>query len=298
MDFQDTQNNWYIATILSLNLTEDTVYVQFDEWQDTFREWVPSSSPRLAPFRSLSTLRHITFIHGPIEETKDSWRYIWGSDEKGESKQRGIVGLRNLGNTAALSSVLQCLAQTRTLQSYFTANTYLQEINMRNPDGMGGEFVREIGNAFKRIWINDCSILSLTTLKQTIHKFQPRFAGYYTLDASEILIWYLDSLHEELNQILKKPVVGEIKETGQSDSDFANEAWDNFRKKHRSYIVDNMYGQMKGTVVCDVCKRVSRVFDPFLMVSVPVIEEKDLPERQSVIDCLVNSTKPQTLDDQ
>lgn len=174
VDFQDTENKWYTATVIALNLPEDTLHVQFDEWDDTFREWVPSSSPRLAPFRSLSTLRNITYAHTTSDE-KDAYSH-W-RDEKGESVQRGIVGIRNHVNSAVFTSVIQCLAQTHKLTDYFTSHKYLQEINVENPLGYKGELATEFGNVVKRIWINDCKVIHLHTIRKIIETWCPPFAG-------------------------------------------------------------------------------------------------------------------------
>ena len=50
----------------------------------------------------------------------------------------------------------------------------------------------------------------------------------------------------------------------------AKEAWNDYRKRNDSIIVDIFHGQLKSTLVCPVCEKVSVKFDPFCFLSVPV----------------------------
>lgn len=50
----------------------------------------------------------------------------------------------------------------------------------------------------------------------------------------------------------------------------ALEAWESYKKRNDSIIVDLMHGQIKSTLVCPVCDKVSIKFDPFCFLSVPV----------------------------
>ncbi len=52
--------------------------------------------------------------------------------------RKGLVGLRNLGNTCYMNSGLQCLSNTQQLTEYFLSNNFMRDINRVNPLGTRG----------------------------------------------------------------------------------------------------------------------------------------------------------------
>lgn len=89
-------------------------------------------------------------------------------------------------------------------------------------------------------------------------------------DSQEFVAFLLDGLHEDLNQITKKPYIEEKDANGRPDEIVAKEAWDNHLQRNKSIIVDLFQGQLKSTVTCNVCNKVSIKFDPFMYLSVPI----------------------------
>ena len=55
----------------------------------------------------------------------------------------------------------------------------------------------------------------------------------------------------------------------------AQESWENYKKRNDSIIVDTFHGQLKSTLVCPQCEKVSVTFDPFCYLSLPLPDKKE-----------------------
>lgn len=63
----------------------------------------------------------------------------------------------------------------------------------------------------------------------------------------------------------------ELKEAdGRPDDEVAKEAWNLHKSRNDSIVVDWFQGQLKSTLVCPECNRVSVTFDPFMYLSLPL----------------------------
>ncbi|KAG0094257.1 hypothetical protein BGZ93_007436 [Podila epicladia] len=96
--------------------------------------------------------------------------------------------------------------------------------------------------------------------------------GHEQQNSQELLAFLLDGLHEGPNRILKKPNTENPDATGRPDEEVANEAWHIHKARNDSFIVDLFQGQLKMTVVCSECSKVSVTFDPFMYLTLPLLD--------------------------
>ena len=238
------------------------------------RETTPGPSVPAAPAAPIST-RYNNFSN-------------YGESGNSERSQPGLCGLSNLGNTCFMNSIIQGLSNTPPIMEYFANDNYIEDVNEENPLGMKGEIARAFGEMVKNIWSGRYSYVVPRNFKMAVGRFAPQFSGYQQQDSQELLTFLLDGLHEDLNRIKKKPYI-EMKDAGnRPDEEIAAEAWDIYKKRNDSVILDIFFGLLKSTVVCPECPKISVTFDPFCHLSLPLPVKK---ERQIEVRNYKSSTK-------
>lgn len=113
---------------------------------------------------------------------------------------------------------------------------------MDNPLGTKGKLVLSYSKLLNELWNKDSDTFSPNQLKTVVGEKNPMFQGYQQHDSQEFLNFLLDSLHEDLNRVYKKPYV-ELKESAnRPDEEVALEHWHGHLKRNQSVIVDLMQG--------------------------------------------------------
>jgi ubiquitin carboxyl-terminal hydrolase 4/11/15 len=214
-----------------------------------------------------------------------------------------------------MNSALQCLSATKPLTDYFLSEMYKKDINRNNPLGMGGEIAERYGELLRSIWNGRYMSISPSRFKSALGRFAPQFSGYQQHDSQEFLAFLLDGLHEDLNRVkrggnssssggvngngnnsgvkqLSRSIstnslaggglnstnnnigIGSTEQSGEER--MANEAWQGYKLRNQSVVVDLFQGQFRSSVRCP-CGHVSVTFDPFMYLSCPVtasVEER------------------------
>lgn len=217
------------------------------------------------------------------------------SIEKQPSQTSGLNGLRNIGNTCFMNSVVQCLSNTRPLLEYLADDQYSADINT-TLSCMKGALIKAFASVIKELWRSgerDC-VVNTTTLKSQVQRFAPRFMGYSQQDAQEFLRYLLEGLHEDVNRVTvkPKPILTEI-DDNLSDSAAAAEAWSRYLRMEESRVGDIFVGQLKSTLRCTHCHHDSVTFDPFWDLSLPIPSRTGNLKLQQ---CLQHFTKEEELD--
>ena len=213
------------------------------------------------------------------------------TDDGQISRRQGSlhIGLRNLGNTCYLNAALQCLLATPGLGPYFEQSLYQKELNLDNPIGFGGRVAWAFGDFIRSVQASETAVVAPSAIKAAIGKENAEFAGFRQHDSQELLMWLVDSLHEDLNRVMDKPFLQDPDDddANRSDADLAAAFWHNHKQRNDSIVVDLFHGQIKSSVECNQCHKISRKFDIFSSIGLPLPKED-----MRVVEVLLHPSHP------
>ncbi|CAL8360339.1 unnamed protein product [Merluccius merluccius] len=227
-------------------------------------------------------------------ETSSSTRTSSPSRDSTNSKSaQGLVGLRNLGNTCFMNSILQCLSNTHSLRDYCLHNSHRRDLN--NNSRTNTALMEEFAKLIQTMWTSSSSeAVSPSEFKTQIQRYAPRFVGYNQQDAQEFLRFLLDGLHNEVNRVTVRPRGTTEDFDHLPDEEKGKKMWSKYLEREDSKVVDLFVGQLRSSLTCSHCGFCSTVFDPFWDLSLP-IAKKGYGE-VSLMDCMRLFTKEDVLD--
>ncbi|XP_075822361.1 ubiquitin carboxyl-terminal hydrolase 2 isoform X1 [Microtus pennsylvanicus] len=216
-----------------------------------------------------------------------------GQDTMNSKSAQGLAGLRNLGNTCFMNSILQCLSNTRELRDYCLQRLYMRDLG--HTSSAHTALMEEFAKLIQTIWTSSPNdVVSPSEFKTQIQRYAPRFVGYNQQDAQEFLRFLLDGLHNEVNRVTVRPKPSPENLDHLPDDEKGRQMWRKYLEREDSRIGDLFVGQLKSSLTCTDCGYCSTVFDPFWDLSLP-IAKRGYPE-VTLMDCMRLFTKEDVLD--
>lgn len=236
------------------------------------------SGTRSTPTPSSGGMAASAYSPRSLLDSPRSSRRERDSSQSSSSKKQG--GLRNIGNSCYLNSVIQCVLHCDPLKEYLLRGRHKSELNSRSKTR--GQVADATAELLKTLLAGQTG--SPSDVKRAVTSASGLFRGTAQEDAQEFLRWYLEALHEDVSRVISKPRI-----TREAKS--ASEAWSQYTSREDSTIVDLCVGQLKSSLTCSSCGYVSEVWDPFWDLSVPI------PSRaRDIKDCLNEFQREEVLD--
>lgn len=199
---------------------------------------------------------------------------------------KGLSGLKNMGNTCYMNSAIQCLSNTMELTHYFLSRKYETDITETNQKKIQYHLVLRYIDLLTNIW-KENQIIIPKTFKLTIEAFVKRFVGYNQHDSHECLISILDILHQGLSFPVEMQIKGRVNSENDKLRKRAVEVWKEHYSSNFSFILTLFYGQNHINMKCPDCNNASNMFDPFSCLSLNL--NKDCKTLEDCFDYNMNS---------
>jgi ubiquitin C-terminal hydrolase len=204
------------------------------------------------------------------------------AEAPGQLLTPGQTGLRNLGNTCFMNSVLQALSCLAPFREYFlsvlvprnslwrqqTADCFSAAARKRLGEAPLS-LSRELHNVLRVMWSGKYAVVTPVALLYTVWQKLPRFRGYQQQDAQEFLCFFRDTIHAELQQ----PQQPEFSATAAAGEAQPTPAPSPSSMTRRTVVQEMFEGQLESAVECLACGGVSQRSEPFLDLQLDVPSE-------------------------
>uniref|UniRef100_A0A8C3RX44 Ubiquitin carboxyl-terminal hydrolase 45 n=1 Tax=Chelydra serpentina TaxID=8475 RepID=A0A8C3RX44_CHESE len=212
---------------------------------------------------------------------------------KGKSSANGtsipVKGINNLGNTCFFNAVMQNLAQTHMLNELMyemkekgiklkisqaeDAQLDPLVVNLSSPGPLTSAmflFLHSMREAGK-------GPLSPKVLFSQLCQKAPRFKGFQQQDSQELLHYLLDAMRIEETKRIQAGILKAFSNptTKTADEETKRKVKAYGREGVKMNFIDRIFvGELTSTVMCEECENISTVKEPFIDLSLPIIEER------------------------
>ena len=118
---------------------------------------------------------------------------------------KGITGIKNMGNRCYLNTAIQCLSNCWELTNYFLREEYKKDINRTNPIGTQGKLCEAYYDIIKKLWFGKEKYYIPKEFIKKIKEINDIYSDNIQQDTQEFLNFLINGFHDDLNKVINIP---------------------------------------------------------------------------------------------
>ena len=170
------------------------------------------------------------------------------------------IGLGNIGSTCYMNATLQCFSQTACMTNYFLdpKNKELIEkgkFKSNNNLRLAKEYYEVIYNLWGKK--GNIKYYEPRQFKKVLGILNEAFKKMEASDAKDLIIFFLERIHQEINLVLKNKEQKEQKYDQYNQQSALNYFGQNFINENKSFISDTFFIVYQSTQQCQNCVKIN-----------------------------------------
>ncbi|NXN31129.1 UBP31 hydrolase, partial [Nycticryphes semicollaris] len=186
----------------------------------------------------------------------------------------GVAGLRHHGNTCFMNAILQCLSNTELFAEFLALEQFRGGPTPAaapgpaadGPPPTPGEVTEQLAQLVRALWTLEYTPQHSRDFKNIVSKNAMQYRGNAQHDAQEFLLWLLDRVHEDLNNVVNFSGMPPLKPPLEDDVLLEGPAF----PISSTFVQELFQAQYRSSLTCPHCQKQSNTFDPFLCISLPI----------------------------